>query len=335
MVESRFLEFRLDYSENKDLGVGQFVSSEVVSAGGHLWRVVCYPSGDTHELDGEYVSIFLWLVSDSANVRVRAIFEAFLLSRDGAPSATHAKRCVHVFQPETPWGWARFVKRSDVEALFVATNGLITFMCGVIIVAAFDDVPVPVPVLPPSDIALHLGHLLDRTVGADVTFLVGGEAFPAHRAVLAARSPVFEAQLLGAMADARVPSITVQDMEPAAFRAMLQYMYTDSLPADAELGDSDSLVAMMQHLVAAADRYALDRLKIMCSLKLTENVSADTVGSILVCAETYGCPELKKRCLDFFAVENNFKKAAFTDGFFNLVQKYPLLSAELRRRVGV
>jgi hypothetical protein len=39
--------------------------------------------------------------------------------------------------------------------------------------------------------------------------------------VLAARSPVFEAQLLGAMADARVPSITVQDMEPAAFRAML------------------------------------------------------------------------------------------------------------------
>jgi speckle-type POZ protein len=333
MVESRFLEFRLDYSENKDLGIGQFVSSEVVSAGGHLWRVVCYPSGDSNAFDGEYASIFLRLVSDSANVPVRAIFEAFLLNRDGTPSATHAKRCVHVFQPELPWGWARFVKRSDVEALFVA-NGLVTFMCGVIVVAS-DDVPVPVPPPPPSDIGLHLGRLLDRTVGTDVTFLVGGEAFPAHRAVLAARSPVFEAQLLGAMADARVPSITVQDMEPAAFRALLQYMYTDSLPADAELGDSDSLVAMMQHLVAAADRYALDRLKTMCSLKLTENVSADTVGSILVCAETYGCPELKKRCLDFFAVENNFKKAAFTDGFVNLVQKYPLLSAELRRRVGV
>lgn len=343
MVESRFLEFKLDYSANKDLGVGQFVSSEAVSAGGHLWKVVCYPSGDTVELDGEYVSVFLWLVSDDSgsgsgtanNARVRAIFEAFLLNRDGTPSSTHTKRCVHVFQPETPWGGARFVKRADVEALFVA-NGPVTFMCGVIVVAALDDVPAPVLVPPPSDIGLHLGRLLDRSVGTDVTFLVGGEAFPAHRAVLAARSPVFEAQLLGAMADATAPSITVQDMEPAAFRAMLQYMYTDSLLGDAELGDSDdSLVAMMQHLVAAADRYALDRLKTICSLKLIENVSVDTVGSVLVCAETYGCPELKKRCLDFFAVENNFKKAAFTDGFLNLVQKYPLLSAELRRRVGI
>lgn len=44
----------------------QFISSEVVSARGHLWRLVCYLSGDSHELNGEYASIFLSLVSDSA-----------------------------------------------------------------------------------------------------------------------------------------------------------------------------------------------------------------------------------------------------------------------------
>ncbi|KAJ1269237.1 hypothetical protein BS78_07G195500 [Paspalum vaginatum] len=302
MVDSRFLEFRLDYSENKNRGVGKFVSSEVVAAGGHLWKIVCYPSGDANEHMGEYVSIFLRLVSETEN-------------------------------PESSLGWPRFVKRSDVETLFM-TNGLARFMCGVIVVLDNDPSPTPMPVpVPPSDISVHLGRLLDRTIGADVTFIVKGEAFPAHRAVLAARSPVFEAQLLGSMADATMPSITVQDMEPSAFKVMLQFMYTDFLPEDDKLGDS--LVEIMQHLIVAADHYALDRLKLLCPLKLIENVSTDKVGSILICAETYNCAELKKKCLDFFAVENNFKKAAFTDGFVTLVQKYPLLSAELRRRVGI
>ena len=59
----------------------------------------------------------------------------------------------------------------------------------------------------------------------------------------------------------------------------------------------------------------------------------DTVGSILVCAETYNCPELKSKCLDFFAVGKNFKEAAITDGFVILLQKFPSLAAELRKRV--
>jgi speckle-type POZ protein len=47
----------------------------------------------------------------------------------------------------------------------------------------------------------------------------------------------------------------------------------------------------------------------------------------------YNCPELKNKCLDFFAVEKKFKEAVFTDGFVILLQKCPSLAAELRRRV--
>jgi speckle-type POZ protein len=45
-----------------------------------------------------------------------------------------------------------------------------------------------------------LGALLDSTDGTDVSFVVAGETFDAHGAVLAARSPVFKAELLGSMA---------------------------------------------------------------------------------------------------------------------------------------
>ena len=48
----------------------------------------------------------------------------------------------------------------------------------------------------------------------------------------------------------------------------------------------------------------------------------------------YNCPELKKKCIDFFANEKNFKKVVLTDGFVQLVYECPLILAELREKVG-
>nr|CAB3483558.1 unnamed protein product [Digitaria exilis] len=53
--------------------------------------------------------------------------------------------------------------------------------------------------VPASDNGRHLGVLLDSKDDCDVSFIVDGEAFSAHRAVLAARSPMFK-ELLGSMA---------------------------------------------------------------------------------------------------------------------------------------
>ena len=56
-----------------------------------------------------------------------------------------------------------------------------------------------------------------------------------------------------------------------------------------------------------ADRFALDRLKVLCELKLWDNTCVKTVASVLVCAETYNCPKLKTKCMDFLAVHNVFE----------------------------
>ena len=200
-------------------------------------------------------------------------------------------------------------------------------VCGVIV--ARDDDPVDVP---PSDMGSHLGRLLDCADGSDVSFVVEGEMFPAHRAVLAARSPVFRAQLLGAMADAKMPSITMHDISAATFKAMLRFMYTDALPADDELGDCP-LIEVFQDLLAMADRYALDRLKLICARKLWENMATDNVGSTLACAETYNCPELKRKCIAFVAKDENLKKIVLTDGFLQLVQKYPSILATTAKKI--
>ncbi|CAO2173467.1 unnamed protein product [Urochloa humidicola] len=181
-----------------------------------------------------------------------------------------------------------------------------------------------IPVLAP-DIGKHFGALLDSMDGADVSFTIDGETFRAHRVVLASRSPVFKAELLGSMAEATMTNITLHDIAPATFRIMLQFLYTDALPADSEL--------MMKHLLAAADWYALDRLKLICAQKLWEDVSVDSVAATLSFAEMHSCPELKNKCIGFFATGDNFKKAVLTKGFVQLVQQFPSIVDELRERI--
>ncbi|TVU05005.1 hypothetical protein EJB05_48152, partial [Eragrostis curvula] len=154
-----------------------------------------------------------------------------------------------------------FMKQSLLETSLHLVDGFIKFICGITIFPD-DDSCISVPA---SDLGNHLGNLLDCTDGSDVSFFVGGKTFHAHRAVLTARSPVFKAQLLGSMAEAKMDCITLHDMLPVTFQALLRFIYTDALPADNELESSSSALELLQNLLAAADMYHLDRLKLICA----------------------------------------------------------------------
>lgn len=89
---------------------------------------------------------------------------------------------------------------------------------------------------------------------------------------------------------------------------MLLFMYSDALPDFHELTGSVSMSTttnLVQHLLAAADRYGLERLKLICEAKLSEQVTADTVASTMALAEQYHCPHLKSVCLNFTAAPAN------------------------------
>lgn len=75
--------------------------------------------------------------------------------------------------------------------------------------------------VPLSNIAEHFGKLLETGDGADVSFEVDGETFHAHKLVLAARSPVFRAQLFGPMKDRNMQCIKVEDMEAPVFKVCI------------------------------------------------------------------------------------------------------------------
>ncbi|KAK1662942.1 hypothetical protein QYE76_051101 [Lolium multiflorum] len=134
--------------------------------------------------------------------------------------------------------------------------------------------------VPPSDITEQLRKLLDAKEGADVTFEVQGEVFRAHKLVLAMRSPVFKALLYGPMREKDSNRFVIDDMQPAIFKVLLRFIYTDSLPPnmDDDL-EGDDKREVTRHLLVAADRYAVERLKLMCESILCKELDDKSVAN--------------------------------------------------------
>nr|CAB3481474.1 unnamed protein product [Digitaria exilis] len=188
---------------------------------------------------------------------VKAVFEVLLIDKDGIPAVVAEIKtwqlgtveCIHT---------SGVLSLTDLVKKYVK-DGQIKFLCTITTILNDDSSIVPARTsgtgirVPTSDLIRHLGTLLDTADGTDLAFTIDGETFNAHRAILAARSPVFRAELLGSMAEATMTSITLHDIAPATFKAMLRFMYTDALPKEDELGDSP--LEMFEHLLAAADRY--------------------------------------------------------------------------------
>lgn len=87
-------------------------------------------------------------------------------------------------------------------------------------------------------------------------------------------------------------------------------MYWDSLPDMVKLTGSNSKWAstlISQHLLAAADRYGLDRLRLLCEAILCEQVAINTVATTLALAEQHHCFQLKSVCLKFVAMPENLR----------------------------
>jgi len=111
--------------------------------------------------------------------------------------------------------------------------------------------------------------------------------------VLAARSStVFMEEVLGTGKESAVVvgshHVPVDGMAPRVFKALLHFIYTDSLPD--ELADHGDRIAIVQGLLAEADRYDMARLKLICSdLLLATEVGRDVtfiVGCVLFTAHS-------------------------------------------------
>lgn len=89
-----------------------------------------------------------------------------------------------------------------------------------------------------------------------------------------------------------------------AVQALLHFIYRDTLTEEEYLESSSSLSERLAaKLLAAADKYNLPRLRLMCESVLCKDISVSSVANILALADRYHAMDLKSVCLKF-AAEN-------------------------------
>ncbi|KAL6643089.1 hypothetical protein ACP70R_021270 [Stipagrostis hirtigluma subsp. patula] len=330
------------YSRTKGTPNGEYLKSVPFTVGGHRWYIRYYPNGNKPESE-DSISFFLRL-DESVTKPVKAHCEFCFVGDVSEEPLTLGE--VNSFQSNNGWGDPDFIKREELEKSKHLRDDSFAVRCDIIVINAFrveetadTDADIAAPAflsVPPSDLHQHLGNLLQTEKGADVVFEVGSQTFAAHRCVLAARSPVFSAELFGVMKESDTSGVVrIDDMEAGVFKALLGFMYTDVFPEpkkeEQEEYEED---VMAQHLLVAADRYNLDRLKLICEEKLCTYIDVGTVATILALAEQHHCHRLKKACFDFLSYPANLRAAVASDGFEHLSASCPSIMRELIAMLG-
>ncbi|KAK4478002.1 hypothetical protein RD792_017267 [Penstemon davidsonii] len=322
------------FSFTKSMGLGNYISSDTFSVGGHLWQIQFYPDGKENST---YVSFFITLVSKKCEEDVRVWFEYVLLDESGnkwyksdglfkmLPKDTLCMVGQYTLHDgHRTIGYEDFYKRTELESSEFVKDDCLTIQCTVGVVKTSMDVPKMVAEM--SDLRQSYEQLLESGEGSDVSFEVEGETVYAHKLILSTWSPVFKAQFFGPLKEENTRLIKIDEMQAPGFKALLHFIYCDVIP---DLGSKCVDTIMTQHLLAAADRYGIKTLRSLCELRLCEIIDINSVASSLALADQHGCFELRSRCLEFIGQPKNLEAVIQTDGYKNLKESCPTVMDDL------
>jgi len=334
-------------------------SPEFAMAGHEGWQLLLYPGGYDAEAKG-YVSLYLKNVNG-----VRAQLSLGIINQAQMPEHRYRSHDVRNFEGSgNLWGYYRFIQRDALmdEKCGHLLQDSVIFECKVVVV---------------TDIVHHVGRvagsagseracaaklvgdmsqLLHSSLYSDVTLVAQGVEFRAHKAILAARSPVFKAMFDSSMRESVDGVVTIEDIKPAVFRQLLRFMYTgcyseddleedheevsrkqavveekksdaDVEDAEEESGDEDNDVEEFTGLLlVAADRYQLSELVELSSSRLMDSLSPENVADRLILADQCQAIELKNLCLEYLSSDPRRLAACMsTAGFARLSKMRPTM----------
>ncbi|XP_049769443.1 uncharacterized protein LOC126108258 [Schistocerca cancellata] len=167
-----------------------------------------------------------------------------------------------------------------------------------------------------------LAALLDGGDGALVTLVAGETRVAAHRAVLAAASPVFAAMFAHDMLEASCGQVRIDDVEGPVLRLLVAYTYTLQAP---QLPDTAA------QLLSAADKYGLSALKAACERQLISQLAVETAAATAVRAVRHSCPDATRAAVAF--IKDHLQVMA-TQGWADAVLEYPQEVIEVSSMLG-
>lgn len=106
----------------------------------------------------------------------------------------------------------------------------------------------------------------------DIEFFVEDQSFAAHRFILSARSPVFDAMFKSGMAEALTRQVYIEDVDANIFRAFLEFIYTGTL----------KYFDGKEQLFTLAEKYGVKTLITLCQQPNLQTIGIDDFTKALI-----------------------------------------------------
>ncbi|XP_065203943.1 speckle-type POZ protein B-like [Planococcus citri] len=316
-------DFHLHEAEGEPLDSPPFSS---VKNNQVKWYMELYPNGETDENDS--VSLNVYLSELSSFEKSKQIFAkaTFLVlnseNNEKIKESLDIKEYLHPDTPNSGWGFAEFIKKDEYFRNKLLLNNTLTIRCEV----KFSDLSFlhcdSGIEMPECDLSENFASFFENQILTDVILSVNGKEYPAHKAILAARSPVFCAMFKHSTKENELNRVDIKDINEAVVEGMLKYIYT---------GKCDDLDELAEELLVAADKYDLRRLKIMCAKELIEGLSAEDAANVVILADMHHLEDLKREAINFIVA--NFAQVLNTVGWKNMLVSNPHLVNEVCQAV--
>ncbi|KAK8684814.1 hypothetical protein V6N13_040830 [Hibiscus sabdariffa] len=170
----------------------------------------------------------------------------------------------------------------------------------------------PMDAAPPSPTPqVYLGEqYVNNSTLSDVTFLVEGRRFYAHRICLLASSDAFRAMFDGGYREKDARDIEIPNIKWEVFEMMMRFIYTGSV---------DVTLDVAQDLLRAADQYLLEGLKRLCEYTIAQDILLENVSNMYELSEAFHAMSLRHTCILF--ILEHFDKLSARPGHLHLIQR--------------
>ncbi|CAH8680767.1 unnamed protein product [Schistosoma rodhaini] len=162
---------------------------------------------------------------------------------------------------------------------------------GVSFTNAVQDDPLVYEINHSKEIIPCISQLYRNETFSDVVLVVQNTRFPAHRAILAARSEYFRALFYGGLAESSSSVVYLNDINVIAFKSILNYIYTGQMKL--------TKPKLTLSILCLAHQYNFRSLETVISTYLTHSLSVKNVWCIYDMAIMYNLDSLITACLRF------------------------------------
>lgn len=255
----------------------------------YTWQLYLYPDGKRAE-DKGYLSIFLY---NRSNVNFTASVCFSILNKNNEV-LTSSDTDEHEISKNKGWGLHQFVKYSTIRNDVLANNDTLVVICEIVFNDHSNDEETrrkelqqtKMDALRIREFDMQAQLMLDGKF-SDVTFLIDGKTMKLHKCILAKSSPVFAEML-----EVKVENSTIEikDVKYEVFVELAWFAYVAKVKVIDEIAGD---------LLAAADKYKIDGLKVLCEMALCDQLSVDNVFESLRLAEIHGTEKLKTKAIEF------------------------------------